>query len=378
MKNIIIICFAFLAISCSKKRNAISVPNIVFETNNIHDNDISRMVDSVFEIIPLQTDSNCLIAQIDKIEFQKNLITVLDKTAKSVLIFDYKGNYINKIQRIGKGPEEYLDITDMTSTDSTITILDRFTEKMIVYNLNGEMIYSNNVFRKIWAHSIFHLNGILCYRNEYSNTNSGNYLLFTEGSQINRNIPFDKELKWIGITKNSYTIFNDFATLIFSGNDTVYTFHKGEGSHARYVFDFKEEKAKFRGVNYEDFFNAYNKGKILGLSSVFETSKYLIFKIEGIDQNFMCVLDKNNGVHYFCKTPFYLKDFCEFDFDITTSYKNKLVKIYDSATLIDLYESKYSKLESKNRLFKTKLTEICSQLSENDNPVIFIFNTRDK
>src|SRR5512133_1752017 len=63
-------------------------------------------------IIPLETDSNCLIGSISSLSFYKDYIYVFDRRfAKSLFQFSLNGCFKNKTL-IGKGPEELITPRD--------------------------------------------------------------------------------------------------------------------------------------------------------------------------------------------------------------------------------------------------------------------------
>lgn len=98
------------------------------------------------EIIPLETSKKSMIQKITKFEISNNRIYVLDARQRTLCIFDTHGNFIKKIQSIGKGPEEYLEITDFNINKSKkqIELLSPLGN-MITYDLNGIFIKKNKL-----------------------------------------------------------------------------------------------------------------------------------------------------------------------------------------------------------------------------------------
>jgi hypothetical protein len=95
----------------------------------------------VVELIPLETNNDCLIGKINKIIISKNRIYILDKNrAKSVFVFNRKGQFVNKIASNGKGPMDILEPADIISRPSTneLLILDGTLGKINTYNEDGE------------------------------------------------------------------------------------------------------------------------------------------------------------------------------------------------------------------------------------------------
>jgi hypothetical protein len=81
-----------------------------------------------------------LISNINKIQITDSLIYVLDERQNTLHIFDKNGFFINKIDRFGEGPMEYLDIADFSVEDSTVYILSRTSRKINVYIYKGEFV----------------------------------------------------------------------------------------------------------------------------------------------------------------------------------------------------------------------------------------------
>lgn len=64
------------------------------------------------KFLPLETTDSSLIGSIGKIKFFEHYILVFDGSTRSIFIFDDKGKYVNKINRVGRGPYEYNRIKD--------------------------------------------------------------------------------------------------------------------------------------------------------------------------------------------------------------------------------------------------------------------------
>lgn len=64
--------------------------------------------------VQLETDTNMLIGGIDKVILSDDRIYIMDRfVTRSLLIFDTEGRFVNKISRLGQGPEEYININDI-------------------------------------------------------------------------------------------------------------------------------------------------------------------------------------------------------------------------------------------------------------------------
>lgn len=93
------------------------------------------------QLIPLETNENCLINSIADIRIENNIIYILDRQAFSgrVLMFSMTGQYLSKVDKNGNGPDEYTRFTcyDIDQQQKTIAVLDRSKKKLNFYDFQG-------------------------------------------------------------------------------------------------------------------------------------------------------------------------------------------------------------------------------------------------
>ena len=77
-----------------------------------------------FDIIPLETKPECIINRITKIRYFNNHFYILDGAQSSFFIFNSHGNFIKKIEPIGRGPSEVMRLSDFS--------IDTFSNSIIV------------------------------------------------------------------------------------------------------------------------------------------------------------------------------------------------------------------------------------------------------
>jgi hypothetical protein len=89
------------------------------------------------EIVPIETTEESLYADADKIALYRDTIFLFDRRQYALLRFAPDGHFINKIQRIGRGPQEYLVARDFTldTLRRTVLMLD---PSGIVYEYDWE------------------------------------------------------------------------------------------------------------------------------------------------------------------------------------------------------------------------------------------------
>jgi len=109
-----------------------------FSGNSFVFEDVFQSVD----IIPLETNPECLIGGITKLIAATDSYYVLDGVNNIVAKFDQKGKLITKIGAPGNGPGEYLKIEDfIVDKDSqTIKLYDIRGRKMIIYSFDGTYV----------------------------------------------------------------------------------------------------------------------------------------------------------------------------------------------------------------------------------------------
>lgn len=114
--------------------------------------------------------------------------------SQCIYIYDIHGNGISKIAKKGRGPGEFLSITDFTILeDNTVVILDNPGEKIIFYNLFGDLIQEIKIDRNINIDNISNIdNDHLALFTGYSDKNSCISILNIRSHEIKKllfNIP---------------------------------------------------------------------------------------------------------------------------------------------------------------------------------------------
>lgn len=99
---------------------------------------VSSFIEEI-HVLPLESEEEHLIGGIDNILFTKDRIIVSDmKISKSVYIFDRNGKKQAVINRLGRGPQEYLlpFYTTLTPDEKKIAIYDNMGSKVLFYDLD--------------------------------------------------------------------------------------------------------------------------------------------------------------------------------------------------------------------------------------------------
>jgi len=102
--------------------------------------DFSRVFKGI-DIIPLETIKESLIGGISSIKEYKGHYYILDRNiSKSLTIFDKNGRFVKRICNIGKGPQEYIDLSFfcIDEYEDQLILCDGTLHKVLKYNLLGD------------------------------------------------------------------------------------------------------------------------------------------------------------------------------------------------------------------------------------------------
>ncbi|MFA6589471.1 MAG: 6-bladed beta-propeller [Bacteroidales bacterium] len=127
-----------------------------------------------YQSIVLELNDECIVSGIDKIVFQDNLYV---QDGQIIFVFNRKGNYLFKINKRGRGSEEYIDLRDFSVFDSTVYVLSRVEKCIYMYSDQGN--YAGSYQLNDWYESIYVQNdSCLFLYSGYSNNQKYNIVLF--------------------------------------------------------------------------------------------------------------------------------------------------------------------------------------------------------
>ena len=135
-----LICIIFLC-SCNEKKEYASIQYKNIDHTN---KEVIKIQDitSGFSIVPLETNDTSLIQYIKKIIIYDNKIFLLDSQKPMLAVFSMDGNFLTKIGRFGRGPDEFFYPNDFIVDEhlQQIEILDGRQHKIIIYDIKGNFL----------------------------------------------------------------------------------------------------------------------------------------------------------------------------------------------------------------------------------------------
>ena len=101
----------------------------------------STIIEDV-RFIPLETKNESLFGSINELIVTDDLFFILDKALKKVLCFDIDGKFKFLIHNLGKGPKEFIEVSDIfvDSTDKNLFLLDSDQNKILKYDFEGNFL----------------------------------------------------------------------------------------------------------------------------------------------------------------------------------------------------------------------------------------------
>jgi hypothetical protein len=169
-------------VSCRQQDADNTVETITVDINAA--DDPGEIFDS-YEYVMLETTDDNLIGDIEKIEITSDRIYILDQwgaKAKACYIFDRKGKYIGKIDKVGRGPGEYFSIGDIQVCDGLIYLLARENNSIMVYTETGEFVRAYR-FKDPFNHFLLVNDGLMWLSSEQSNDTEYNFMLYDPANE---------------------------------------------------------------------------------------------------------------------------------------------------------------------------------------------------
>lgn len=133
-------CILFFACDSSHDIQS-QVKTFVVSLENASKTDFYTMFDSI-SYIPLQTVADNEIGRIGRILHEQKKFFLLDDLTHCIYIFHADGQYDCKIDAVGNGVGEYVQITDFAIDQflHQIKILDGMQSKIVTYNMDGSFV----------------------------------------------------------------------------------------------------------------------------------------------------------------------------------------------------------------------------------------------
>jgi len=358
-------------------------------------NNISEFATNI-EYIPLQTTENSLIGNIVRkiVNVGENLYV---QSSEEILCFDIEGKFLFKIEKRGRGPEEYTFITDfdISSDNKILTILSSSNRKLLTYGISDTVFtfqrsisLSDPIPYKI---SILpETDKIFLAIPPWRGTEPTLSLLInTAGDTIH----FKPNCyKYKMVRKTNYMALNEM--LVYSiGNMVCF---KEEFSDTVFYVDAKDNFFKPRMIfdshgslgTHEVRGGSETPGNnITSIANIFETSRYVFYWFNTIANQNCILFDKENNMKYKLDIDNRLKTKIkddlsggpDFNIEFLNNYCSggKLFSFVEAIALKKYIEGNDFKNSDVSDSKKGELKKMADSLKETDNPVLVIVTLKN-
>jgi len=373
--------FVFLFGGCQQQKdgNHISLENnkqSILSLTPRSDNKvlISDLAESI-NYVPLETTSDALIGSVDKIEMKDSLWYILDKKSNVIWCYSTEGKYIFKIDKKGQGPGEYIKIFDFDIDDKTgeIIILDRGSRKLFFYDNKGSFVKDLRI--DLAASKFALVNDIFYFYTFGADTQMGKdkkdygYNLFgvnREGEIICKQLQYN-DVTDRSIGSNVFAKLNESILIHYAKNDTIYKLDDKGNIINKTIIDFGKSRVPIETIDSNDRFLFYlNNPSSAHVSTVFCSESFVYITYTYQKRVRFAIFDYNNKLHF--NGSMLVNDIDGISFLNPTPHLVKMNTLYFVKEASDICNQELEK--EKSFLSIKELSE----LKEDDNPVIVIFN----
>jgi hypothetical protein len=233
--------------------------------------------------IPLQTNENSLIKYVYDFMPCNNKLYIY--ALSSILCFDNSGKYLYKLDKQGRGPEEYTYISDWDLSPANSLLIILVPNKILLYNITDRgFVYSKALNIKGQPRNIDfgpdQKSILLSFGSSQGDEPFRNVLINLAGDTL-KAIPnsykYVKNTKMMFMAKYENLIFKNNNSLYFKFwlSDTVFALDRSGKISPSMKMD---SHGKLCTTQALADFNEETMSKYLAITSIFETQKYLIYR----------------------------------------------------------------------------------------------------
>ncbi|QEC52442.1 6-bladed beta-propeller protein [Anseongella ginsenosidimutans] len=319
--------------------------------------------------IPLETTEESFVDGINRLALYKGKIYILSKGSNSVLIFDERGKFLNRVRREGRGPGEYQSLMDFA--------IDKKGQRLVLYSdrpylfiycdLDGE--YLNHIPFNNLAFRIGYINGkVQLLVNEKVNLLTE----ISEGSLEQRTLlntsATDVFFNNRRIEQPALTTASKLNLLMFY-SDTVYTYD-GKKLSASFFLDFGDKdfrlEPEFKNMGFLEIYQEVFIRRLgFPVYNFREMEDYVVFSFGTIGN--LVLYHKSTGKtskhRKFEKEgdPMWFSNYFAHDGD-----DNSIFTIYDAPSFM----KRAAEAVEDGKVLPEDVKAVLGNLSELDNPVL--------
>lgn len=155
----------------------------------------------------METTDESIMYTIDKLRIDNDEFYILDKKQKVILVFDKSGKYLRKLNKIGRGPDEYLSLNDFFIFNSHVYVLSHEMQKILKYDMSFNL--KNTFNTHTYASNIEYFDSKIFLYTNYSSISGHNLYIYDmeTGEILNKYMNYN--LKQLGTQYRRTTFAKD-------------------------------------------------------------------------------------------------------------------------------------------------------------------------
>lgn len=320
------------------------------------------------KFISLETTEASLFTKINRLIFHDNKIIIFDKKLGAVLIFDDTGKFLKKIMNIGKGPNEWVQLIDMTLYKNEIVMHCAIPEKLVYYNLDGDYLrMEKHEYEDIYISSI---NNSLVYAGHACDKRRDeNYIKVDNGTKVKEYMPIEDYMILNHFYGARPSLLKSSELFFFKSWDSFIYKVNEQGCFPVYRVSLKGKKfiegTELNSPSLEKF--GKNKSNLTKINDFRDSKSYATFTMWPYHR--IILYDKEQ------KTASVVKSFYdnEIGIPLISSFyvghdggDEQIVFAFQAIAFINII--------NRNEQLDNKYQKIADDLTPNDNPIIIVYD----
>lgn len=368
---------AFFLMSCTSRSSSALKEIVIDPSQTIGFYDLAEEVEPVFEIFALETMDSCLVGGICRTIYTNDLYYILDNNSV-IFIFNPQGKFVSKLDKKGRGPDEYVNIRDFTVIGENIWIYDQIRRKLSCYDKNLDKI--EDVEMNTMGSNIACAGGNIYGAGVWFGIDKENFQIIeynTLNKEMKKLIPYSQnydqnefaKIPYIPYTMNQLAPLADSCLFIQPYCDTL--FQLGHGTVIpRYKYRFTERFVDKR-LTVDEWKKERKKSMIIGVSAIYQTPASILILYAEPEYKF-AIYNKETGITnvYFVQfVNSYLGNIGTMRMEFTNN--REIITTYSAAD-----KPSFIKERVKNPEDRQKIENVFASLTEDSNPVILKYKLK--
>lgn len=333
---------------------------------------------NIDEVIKLETTNSCLLNVIFKVELTDDNIFIFSNN--QVYRFNREGKFINKIGKLGNGPNEMIKPSDfdLSPNKKQVAIWDNIKRKLNIFNIDGqyECSYSPNVARV--TNFNWHKNNIFQFDTESKFQDEKSFCISEfniKSGKINQKINFPQEYQGYNILNyDAFPKIHNSDCFLSILTNSVYQSEKGDNSKLIKI-DFgssevTEEILSKCGGKTAKLVSEVEKNNLSFMAKFYQIENYFITNytkggklytnIQSQDlQNQVTINHSNSFDLLSCLMPYGV-------------YNTNLICVADPFKLLTNFKQNGKLVQKRNEADYNLVNDWATRVKTTDNPLIFL------